>query len=185
MTPTTAASPLMTAEEFAELFQSEPLIELIDGVVARLPMPGPPHGYVGNTASFILTGHVRAHGLGRVFGCDTFVRTGTDPDRVRGADVSYQSYRRLPKDQPLPKVLVEPELVVEVVSPSDRPGAVAEKVNEYLAAGIGVVVVLDPDAESATVYRPGELPQTRHNGDELTLPDVLPGFAVPVRAFFE
>jgi hypothetical protein len=47
-------------------------------------------------------------------------------------------------------------------------------------------VVLDPRIEAATVYCGNdELPQRFHNGDELTLPDVLPGFAVPVRRFFE
>jgi Uma2 family endonuclease len=185
MTPTPAAPPLLTADEFADRFSSDPLVELIDGVVERLPMPGSPHGYVALNAGGLVRQHVRASGLGRVFGCDTFVRTGTAPDRVRGADVSAQSYARLPKGEPLPKVLDRPERVMEVVSPSDRPGRPADKIREYLAAGVVVVVVLDPTAESAAVYRPDERPQTRHNGDDLALPDVLPGFAVPVAAFFE
>lgn len=33
---------------------------------------------------------------------------------------------------------------------------------------------------SASVYRADELQQIFHNGDELTLPDVLSGFALPV-----
>ncbi len=60
------------------------------------------------------------------------------------------------------------------------------KVGEYLGAGVTVVVVLAPALEAAAVYRQGDdFPQRRHTGDELTLPDVLPGFAEPVRRFFE
>ncbi|MFO0810857.1 MAG: Uma2 family endonuclease [Gemmataceae bacterium] len=58
------------------------------------------------------------------------------------------------------------------------------KVVEYLDVGVRVVVLLDPKTESASVYRADELQQIFHNGDELTIPDVLPGFAVPVRRLF-
>ncbi|VTT98129.1 unnamed protein product [Gemmataceae bacterium] len=48
-----------------------------------------------------------------------------------------------------------------------------------------VVLVLDPETESLAVFRENEFPIRMHNGDELALPDVLPGFAVKVKAFFE
>jgi Uma2 family endonuclease len=47
------------------------------------------------------------------------------------------------------------------------------------------VVLLDPKTATVTIYRQDELHQLLHNGDELTLPDVLPGFAVPIARFFE
>jgi Uma2 family endonuclease len=58
-------------------------------------------------------------------------------------------------------------------------------VGEYLTAGVKVVVVLDAVTTSASVYRADELQQIFHNGDELVLPDVLPGFAVSVQRLFE
>ena len=131
---------------------------------------------------------VKAAGLGRVMCNDTFVRVGTNPATFRGADVCFVSYAKLPKDQPRPKgpLEVPPDLVIEVRSPTDRTSDVLVKVGEYLGAGVTVVVVLDPNLECATVYRQtDDFPQRMHNGDELTLPDVLPGFAVPVRRFFE
>ena len=81
--------------------------------------------------------------------------------------------------------LPTPELVIEVRSPSDRISQLSAKASEYLDAGVAVVVVLDPVTASAAVYREDEFPVRLHNGDELTLPDVLPGFAVAVRRFFE
>ena len=60
-----------------------------------------------------------------------------------------------------------------------------EKVDEYLNAGVQVVCVLDPGTETVRVYRPGATPAVLSLDDELTLPDVLPGFRVGVRQLFE
>lgn len=186
--PGPAAPPLMTADEFVRLHGDESGVELVDGHVVRLPMPGADHGGVCSTAGFILYGYVKQHGLGRVMTNDTFVRAGANRESVRGADVCFISYARLPKDRPLPKGPIEPapDLVFEVRSPTDRRGDTQIKVGEYLTAGVTVVVLLDPATEAATVYREAdELPQRFAGDEELTVPDVLPGFAVPVKRFFE
>jgi Uma2 family endonuclease len=178
----------MTAEEFLKLHGDESGVELVKGRVVRYPMPGGEHGEVCGNAYAFIREVVKAGGLGRVMTNDTFVRTGTNPDTFRGADVCFISYTRLPKEQPTPKgpLPVAPELVVEVRSPTDRNGDIQIKVGEYLNADVTVVVLLDPGIDAATVYRQSEdIPQRFSNGDELTLPDVLPGFAVPVRRFFE
>jgi Uma2 family endonuclease len=57
-------------------------------------------------------------------------------------------------------------------------------VSEYLGSGVRVAVVVDPASASTSVYRADELQQIFHNGDELTLPDVLPGFSAPVKSLF-
>jgi Uma2 family endonuclease len=179
---------LLTADEFLRLHGGETCVELVRGQVVRYPMPGGPHGYICNNASAIITPFVREHGLGRVFSNDTFTRTRLKEaaDSVRGPDVAFVSYARMPKgpipDGPLP---CAPDLVVEVRSPSDRIPQLSAKASEYLDAGATVVLVLDPETESLAVFRESELPIRMHNGDELALPDVLPGFAVKVKAFFE
>ena len=191
MTPTLppASSPqLMTAEEFVRLHGGDSEVELVEGVVVRLPMPGGEHGEVCGNAYAIVREWVKPNNLGRVMCNDTFVRTKRQPGSYRGADVCYLSYARLPKDQPIAKGPLEspPELVIEVRSPTDREGEIDRKVEEYLRVGVAVVIVLDPNVDVATVYRQSEeIPQRFSNGDELTLPDVLPGFSVAVRKFFE
>lgn len=183
-----AAPPPMSGDEFFRLHGGESNVELVRGYVRRLPMPGGRHGEVCSKANYYLTQHAMEKGTGRVLGNDSLIRTGENPDTQRGADVCYVSYATLPRDQPIPRgpLLFVPDLVVEVRSPTDRPGQLQIKVGEYRLLGVPVVVVLEPDLEFAAVYRPDEeYPQRVHNGDELTLPDVLPGFAVPVRKFFE
>ena len=100
--------------------------------------------------------------------------------------MAFVSYSTRAADNPPPAgALIPPlELVVEVRSPSDSINDMTAKATEYLDAGVKVVVILDPQTDSAGVFRPDELPQRFHNGDELKLDDILPGFAVPVARFF-
>ncbi len=183
----TAAETLMTVDEFLDKHVHDKEIELVEGRIVRCDMPGGRHGKACIKAGRFLDEFVEANSLGRVFGNDTFFVVSRNPATVRGPDVAFYSYARLPKDQPTPVGALEvvPDLAVEVLSPTNRPKAVTKKVSEYLEAGVSVTLVFDPMIEAVAVYRPDELPQRLHNGDDLTLPDVLPGFAVPVRRFFE
>src|SRR5262245_39954152 len=175
----------ITADEFARRYGGQ-YVELVDGVVQELPVPFQFHGKVCNRAAFFLTQHVDANDLGHVTTNDSFVQTASNPDRVRGADVCFFTYERLPRG-PIPEGLlpVNPDLVIEVRSPSEGWNDVFIKVGEYVSANVRVVVVLDMTTLSASVYRKDEFQQIFDNGDDLTIPDVLPGFTVPVRKFFE
>jgi len=180
---TTATEPLMTGDEFLRLHGDDKRVELVDGQIVRYPMPGGPHGYIAGNVTALFHNFVREHGLGRVFSNDTFTKTRVKEatETLRGPDVAFVSYTRMPKgpipNGPLPVV---PDLVIEVRSPSDRIPQLTVKATEYLDAGVTVVIVLDPETESLAVFRENEFPIRMHNGDELTLPDVLPGFAVQV-----
>ena len=113
--------------------------------------------------------------------------TERGPDTVRGADVSFYSYARTAKG-PLPDgyLAAKPELVVEVVSPTDRWPKILAKVSEYLEAGVLVVVVLNDSKRSATVFSSGgDIIRVLGPDDDLTLPEILPGFSVKVSRFFE
>jgi Uma2 family endonuclease len=176
---------LLTAEEFAKRYGGE-RVELVLGEVEEQPLQFPKYGKICATASRLLGNHVFKQQLGHVIFNDSFVQTTTNPDTVRGADICYFSYERLPRGEVPEGVLPQtPDLIVEVRSPSDNWSKIYTKVSEYLGSGVRVVIVLDAATTSASVYRPEELQQIFHNGDELTVPDVLPGFTVTVRRLFE
>lgn len=176
---------LMTAEEFVQKHGGD-YVELIDGIVEPIPMPQPLHGGVCARATRLFGNFIDDNGLGLICSNDTFVLVRRNPDRVRGADVVYWSKAKLPGGPVLAGLLTAPpDLCAEVVSPTNDWSEIFTKVGEYLKAGVTVVVVLDPDSLTASVYRKNEFQQIFDNGDDLTLPDVLPGFAVPVRRFFE
>ena len=185
--PPAAPSKRMTLQEFSDRHGGDS-VEFIDGHVTELPMPPPKHGKTCLRAGHLLLLHVDQFDLGHVCGNDSFVKvpTKTDPTRVRGADVCFFSYSRVPKGlMPDGLLNVSPELVIEVRSPSDTWTEVFTKVGEYLANAVLVVVVLDIDSRTASVYRaaaPNQL--ILKDSDTLTVPEVLPGWSVPVAKFF-
>lgn len=193
---TAVAEERMTAAEFVRKYGHCSGVELVRGRVVwagreegapagAVRMPTFKHGVVCQRVAKAIADHVEAGQLGWVAINDTFVTVDPAANTVRGPDVLYISYVRLPPG-PLPDDLpVAPDLVVEVRSPSDRWSDVFAKVSDYLAAGVTAVLVLDPERNTASVYRDDNGQQIFTAADELTLPDVLPGFAVPVRRFFE
>ncbi len=110
--------------------------------------------------------------------------TEQGPDTVRGADVAFYSYRRIARG-PLPKDYgtEPPELVVEVGSPSERWPKILTKIGEYLTAGVLAVVVLDDDSRTALLCPADRPPRRLGPDDEFSIPEILPGFSVPVRRF--
>lgn len=177
---------LTTAEQFARRPDSGAVEELVRGRIVMSPPPNRRHGYTCAEIVHHLRKHLDDHPLGRVFCNDSAVVTARDPDTVRGADVSYYSFDRLPKDAKDTGYGVEiPELVFEVLSPSDRLGDALRKVDEYLKAGVLVVLALDPEARTATVFEARKAPVTLGVDDSLRFDGVLPGFEVAVGRLFE
>ena len=180
--PPPAPLPLISAAEFMARYENV-RAELVKGIVKELPMPETEHGKICITIGALIYNYAKAHDVGHVMGNDTWIRTGIDT--IRGGDVLFVNYERLPRGKVTPGILsIAPDLVVEVRSPSDRWTEMFTKVIEYLKAGVRVVVVLDPKSETASVYRDDEFQQIFHNGDPLTIPDVLPGFSVAVNELF-
>ncbi len=176
----------MTAEDFFSLPHDGTLKELKRGRVIAMNMPAPRHGQICGQAYYLLRRHLDDYPLGHLVCNDSGVITERGPDTVRGADVAFYSFSRVPPG-PFPQgyLPVVPELIFEVRSPTDRWSAILAKVAEYLSAGVTVVCVLDQTTERCHVYRNEEEMQTFSSDRELTLPDVLPELHLPVRRFFE
>jgi Uma2 family endonuclease len=180
------ADKLFTAEEYACLPDDGPPTELVRGRIVTVNPPNQYHGYVCGNVLAVVHDYVKKHSLGRVMGNDSGVITERDPDTVRGADVSFYSYGRLPKDQ-LPRESYSeaiPDLVFEILSPSDRWPKVMIKVAEYLAAGVNVVCVVENAKQRVHVFPGEQAPRLVAADEELTLPEVLGEFRVPVIDFF-
>lgn len=180
------APRLLTAEEFGELPNDGVRSELVCGEVIEMNVPYPRHGEICLQVGHLLKVFLEANPIGRAVGNDSGVVTERDPDTVRGADISFYSFGRVPAG-PLPRnryLGVVPELVFEVRSWTDRWADIHTKVAEYLSAGVGTVVVLDEQTQQA--WRYGEDGQRVFDRDtDLELPPPLDGWRVPVRRFFE
>jgi Uma2 family endonuclease len=182
---TATPTRLLTAEEYAQRPDPGHPEELVRGEIVPMAQPGVRHGEVCNEVAFLLWSHVRQHDLGRILTNDTGVITERGPDTVRGADVAYYSFERLPKGPgPEGYAPTAPDLVVEVRSPSERWIDLHEKVGEYLKVGVRAVIVLEPEGRTAHVFTPDAMPQRLGPEDELAVPEILGELRVPVARFF-
>jgi Uma2 family endonuclease len=148
--------------------------------------PKPKHGFICSEIAGLLREFVKPRKLGRVFSNDSGVVTERDPDSMRGPDVGYYSYGRVPAgDVPDDYLDVAPEIVFEVVSPDDVWARILEKVAEYLDAGVNVVCVADPRNKTIQIHRSNRPVEHLHEKEELAFPDVLPGFSCKVWQCFD
>ena len=101
----TAAAPapqrLLSAAEYAQLPDRGVPTELVRGRAIERNVPAPRHGEICANITTLINPHVRGRGMGRVVSNDGGIRTERDPDTVRGGDVAYYSYVRVPQG-PLP-----------------------------------------------------------------------------------
>lgn len=181
----TAPVKRLTVEDLFDLPPDEDRWELVAGQLVREPVPGYEHGGVAANLSFHLYRFVREHELGRVFDVVGFV-LASDPDTLRGPDLSFVSAERLailPRRRSF--FVGAPDLAVEVLSPGNTRWEIEVKVEEYLAAGARAVWVVDPSRKSLVVHLPGHEPETLEAGDTLDGEAYLPGFRLPVAEIFE
>ena len=142
------------------------------------------HGRVVSRINARLALFVEAHALGAVTGAETGFLLRRRPDTVRAPDVGFVAAARLPPRGWSRFFPGAPDAAVEVLSPGDRLREVRAKVVDWLAAGCGLVWVVDPHKPTVTVHRPGRSPRTLVGGDFLTGEDVIAGFRLPVAEIF-
>jgi Uma2 family endonuclease len=172
---------LVTAEELERMSDDDYRYELVEGRLIRMSPVGGLHGVVTGRLLVRLGQYVQAHDLGLV-GPEIGFALASNPDTVRAPDVAFVRRDRIPGGKPPRGFWVgPPDFAVEVLSPDDGPAQVADKVAEYLASGVQLVWVVDPDERMVTVHRPQTDAVVFREGDELDAAGVVPGFTCSVR----
>ncbi len=179
---------LLTAADLAVLpsqLPSGPVRwELDNGRLIAMAPPEYIHGRCENNIASQLRTQGEERGHGQACG-EVGVLLRQHPDRVVGPDAVFIAQQSLPvRLSPEGYLQTMPDLAVEVRSKNDTQPEVEQKVNEYLQAGVRVVWVADPEMQTITAYRTGEPPQVFTAADTLTIPDVIPRFAMPVQDAF-
>lgn len=160
--------------------------ELVRGEVVYLSPGGLPHSTVSGNIVGLLSAWARKARRGRILTNEAGLVTDEQPGTVRGADVAFISYRRLPRG-PVPEGYgrTPPELVVEIVGKGQGWAALVEKAAEFLAMGVDRVWIVDVNEQHVHVFRRDVEPVIFDAKSTISDTDVLPGFRARVRAFFE
>ena len=182
----TTQKTLLTADEFY-LFccENDGRYELVKGEVIELSPVNYMHGMSSGRIYHYMFSYLLENPIGDLF-IDTGYLLEQDPDTVRGPDVAFLTRERLagrdinaPGFQPGP-----PDIAIEVISPSNRPGEMRRKLREYFDSGAQRVWYVYPDSRSVAVHFPDGSVRHYAESDTLEDPELLPGFALPVRAIF-
>lgn len=178
-------STLLTAEEFFQLYSHrDGRYALVKGKVMEMAPPGGVHGGVASNIVYLLSAYNRQHQRGAVM-VESGFRLESEPDTVRGPDVSFVRQERVPAEGlPTGFFMGPPDLAVEVVSPWDSAAELQRKVQDYLRSGAQRVWVAYPDTHTMVVHRPGGAARWYGQGDVLEDPELLPGFQLPMKEVF-
>jgi Uma2 family endonuclease len=168
-------------------------IELREGKLIITSPSDSVSGEVGARFSMLLSTWVYTYNLGRILDASTGFRLPNGD--LLSPDVSFVSRERL-KHNPRTYLSVVPELIVEIKSSRDRLRELEEKIALFLNQGVQVGLLIDPDTHTVRVYRSSGLSKdaesgeailqgtTLHNGYSLTIPDLFPGWEIPITSLW-
>ena len=184
----------MSVDEFVSQYEQQGPFELIDGEIITMSPPNAGHGNSAGNVYYAIRNLAQSRKLGQVFMEIPFVLTD-DPNWVKGSRVPdvmfiraerWEKYSSEMSDWRKKPVILVPDLVVEIVSPTDRYVDVEKKVMQYLADGVQIVWLVNPEQRTVTVYRAGSNQPTRlTTNDALDGADIIPGFTISVASIFE
>ena len=177
---------LVTAEQFYEMPDDNLRHDLVEGEVWTMSLPGGRHGDIAMRLGYRLYAYVDAHGLGKVAAAETGFVLAREPDTVLGPDLAFVRASRVPLEGvPEKHWPLAPDLAVEIVSPGDRPGAMAKKVAKYLGGGTQLLWVIYPEKRQVVAHQPSVVARTLTGDDVLEGGEVIPGFTCPIRALWD
>ena len=183
---TTAETKLLTADELLRLYGRGVRGELIRGVLCETMPTGREHGAIVMNLGVELGNFIKPRRLGWLVASDSGVWLERDPDTVREPDIAFTSAERSPLDVRLTGYAeVVPDLVVEIVSPSDSRREVHDKAQMWLRHGVRLVWVVHPDTHTVDVHQQDGSVATLGDDSSLDGLDVLPGFTCAVSTIFD
>lgn len=152
-------------------------VELINGDIVVMS----PSGYESDEVALEFGAQIRnwikPRRMGRVTGAGAgFVLPNSD---TRAPDVSFVLAERLQRS-PQGFAELAPDLMVEVKSPSDSLISLRTKIDRFLEQGTQVGILIHPEQHWLEVRRLQQEPITLKDGEVLTLPDLLPGWELPI-----
>ena len=174
----------MTPEEFLKLPEEKPYLELIDGVVVQKVSPQEQHAWVQSMLSTL----INQFGVPRKLAGALSELRGRFGRDVLLPDVAVYRWERLPRtpDGKLAnRYESPPDIAIEIVSPDQRINELIRKCRRYLANGVPIALVVDPETEVIVRCLPDGSVTTLRGDDRVDLDSVLPGFELTPRALFD
>jgi Uma2 family endonuclease len=158
----------VTVREFLNMDLGNAKAELVDGMIFMMAGGSARHAAIA--ANLIISLGNRLQGTGcRLYGSDLALRTGESS--IRFPDVSIYCQDQATAPDPTEKLLGDPRVVFEVLSPSTASNDQITKLSEYRAlSGVEAIVFVDPDHERIRIIDKDGKGDWIPSGAELALP---------------
>ena len=161
----------MTAEELLLLPDDGMQRELIRGVLTEDMPPGYQHGLVESRIARLLANFAEDNDFGRF--SPAILALCWSATLTQCEDRMSRGYRRaVLRIGPLATPSLQPDLVVEVKSPSNSNREMADRALMWLSHGTRMALVADSLSATLTLYRPEQPPMVLSDGDEFDGGDV-------------
>jgi Uma2 family endonuclease len=188
MTVQLEAKPLFDLDAFREFCDrpenADRSFELDHGRIVEMPRPSRLHGLVCGILAGLFDAYLRMNREGDFFTNDTGLMLDETKHLLLGPDLIVLA-KTSPGEVGITAWLTEiPDLVVEVLSPSDRQNSVMLKVNQYLEYGVKMVWIVDPEEQSVGIHRPGQFQMVDEEAELVPGFDILPNWNHALRDFF-
>lgn len=173
----------LSLDEFLALPETDLSYELVNGEAIPKMAPKRFHSRLTGTLYTLLTQWCQNQGeVGIEW---AVILRKNNRDWVPIPDLLYISYNRLPLERLIDEACpVPPELVIEIISPDQTFGAMSEKAIDYLNAGVSRVWVVDPKAQTITVFYPDAPPQTKRD-EAILMDNLLEGLQLTAQQVFQ
>ena len=174
--------PDLSAEDFFQLCGANPDLRMERTAEGEIVIMAPAGGDSGNR-NFDIVGALYAWVKrdGRGFGFDSSTGFELPDGAVRAPDAAWVRRERLAglaAAKRMRFLVLAPDFVIELRSPSDRPRDLEAKMAAYMANGVRLGWLIDPYERTVTVYRPGQEPQQLADPTEVSGDPELPGFVL-------
>ena len=188
----TIGAKRLTFEAWQALPETKQRYEIVDGVLLMAPAPTADHQWVMFEISVRLRSFVNERDLGVVLPAPVDLLIQREPLRTRQPDILYMSAERTgmrgrSELRGVPFLEIAPDLVVEVLSPSNARRDIEERLSDYRGIGVLECWLVSPEAETIEVLRlsPEQaFTQAIFGIDDTLSSEVLSDFTLPVREIF-
>jgi len=174
-----------TAEDLLALTSDENHYEIVKGELIKMVPASARHGKFASRLVHALASCMGEHDLGQVYTAEPGFQLEAKPLTIRAPDVAFVRRERIPPEgEPEGYWAIAPDLVVEIVSPSETAEDVHQKVADYLRAGTRLLWLVYPVSQAVMEYRPPMEARQLTVEDDLDGGEVVPGFRYPLKQLF-
>lgn len=182
----------LTYEAYLATPEIKQRYDIVDGVMLMAPGPTPDHQWIMLELAVRLRSFVSERGLGVVLAAPVDLLIQREPLRTRQPDILYLSAERTgikgrAEIRGLQFLEIPPDLVAEVLSPSNSRRDIEDKLGDYRRIGVLECWLVRPEAETIEVLRLSAEQATTEAvfGIDGTLrSEVLGDFTLPIKEIF-